>query len=302
MTVSAPNTSNVQWTFLVFTFGHLPEFWDLGPPDGSDNSSAQPPGPLVGGKGKARETSDAGPLAQLEENSAVADVEPMATLRRALDSSLSLPEPARDGYPAHVGSSHSLPNLAFETTVQATGSGGGPINTTVPAPPAASILQVPTTNSTANVSAVAESTAIDDAATLLQDQDVTTFLSAFHILKHLAGSELSTLLRDVLASEEKPEAADNAEFIQAQARLRGRLQEFKRVHGDVVKKMWGIVRHAKQWHTWGLEVQYFHLKLGIVLPPEFLSAQRELSTYTNGFTLLVIRLMYEQAYFLPSEA
>ena len=66
--------------------------------------------------------------------------------------------------------------------------------------------------------------------------------------------------------------------------------------------MWKMVRHVRQGHTWGLEVQYFYQRYAVVLPPDALSGQRTLFTFMNGFTVLVLQLMSQQAVFQPPEA
>ncbi|KAM5530491.1 hypothetical protein V8D89_015845, partial [Ganoderma adspersum] len=107
---SVPNQTEVQWGFLVSAFGTIPEFWGFGCP-----------------------------LAQLEENSVVADAQPMAIDSGVLGSLSNLPH-SFDSNPApgvsnvHFGSYHSLKNLAFGADTHAEGFGGGAA-TTLPALP-----------------------------------------------------------------------------------------------------------------------------------------------------------------------
>lgn len=135
----------------------------------------------------------------------------------------------------------------------------------------------------------------------LQDPDLTTLLSAFEIPTHPPSSELSTLLTAALGSVDS-EAEDSVPLKKARMSNLGRLHEFKHLHGDIVAKMWALARHAKQWHTWGLEAQYLYARRGYAgLSPELLSSQDKLFTFVNGFKVLAFQLMQQQKGFNPPE-
>ncbi|PIL33474.1 hypothetical protein GSI_04097 [Ganoderma sinense ZZ0214-1] len=236
---AGPNETDVMWSFLLFTFGEIPELWGIRTPGSSDRPSRpKPSGASVGGKGKAPAISYTSPLAQLKENAAVADV-----------------EPAR----------HTAPMLEDQTTDS---------NATLP----------------------------DTEPGIFQHPDLIAFLSNFEILEHFSGSELFTLLHAALDTTGLSTVADNKTLNAAKRQVLSLLHEFRQVHGDFVNGLLILVRVAGQWHTWGLEVRYFHEKHGVSLPPQYLDELRELFTFLNGFTILVYQLMHQQACFRPPEA
>ena len=286
---SALNGSEVPWDMVVFVFGGCPELWGLEASDNSDPSRAEPSGALFDRRGKSPENSHAASLTQ-EGSSVVPDPEPMVVDNEAVVSSPSLPHPI-DPHPPR---SAALPELGFGATTEAMLSGKGAIRNITFARCATPISEV---------QAIRTNHTPPDATTmLLQLQDVTTFLSAFGILSFLPGSELSTILHESLETKESFKSAECEELNRAMAKVLSLLHELERVHGEYVKKLGKVVRHARQWHTWGLEVQYFYQRYGVVLSPNALAAQRKLFTFTNGFTALVYQLMSQHASFLPPEA
>ncbi|PIL32899.1 hypothetical protein GSI_05017 [Ganoderma sinense ZZ0214-1] len=123
---AAPNNSKVQWKFLVFVFGSIPEFWGL----------------------KAE-------VLDIPNAAAFARVKPVPVHRAVLGSSPSLPRPlgsnpATSVYDTHLGPTLSLPNLRSRATVHATSSDEGIIRNTIATRPAAPTFEARNTVSTAN--------------------------------------------------------------------------------------------------------------------------------------------------------
>ena len=272
----------MPWSFLVCVFGRIPEFWGLEPCSSLHYPGPQASSPSVGGKGKMAEIPRPAPPAQLEGSPAAGGVDPMAIDPGVLGSPPYLPHPKdfdpRRGIP--------LPDLGFVDIRNTTST---PIRRSNP------VSGVQSTDT-------AQSTLPDGAISLLRQQDLTTFLSAFGILHFLPGSELSTMLHDSLKSHEKFKAADLEELNQAMAEVLNLLHEFKRVHRDFLDELWRSICWARQWHMWGQEVQQFNQSYGVSLPAKALTAQKRLFTFLNGFTILVLQLMEQQAGFEPPQA
>lgn len=305
--VSAPKGQAVDWSIVIFVFGHIPELWGLGTPDGSGPSGAEPSSASVHSMAKTLEIPSTGPLDEREETSAIPDAEPMV-----VDPEASGPAPSvshlRDSDPTrgicrddHPGSCHSLPSLRFGATnaydpdaprggAQTADSIAG-ISGVAPAVSQQAQMDVDPINLSAQSKPV---------ITFLQDPDLVALLSAFGFATHLPGSELSTLLRAALHSKKEPAAMDPLELVEARMKKLARLHELKEVNGEFVGTFWALARHMKQWHSWGLEVRYFHeCCRGASLSPDILSSQDELFTYVTGFTVLAVHLQQQQEDFHP---
>ncbi|PIL32909.1 hypothetical protein GSI_05027 [Ganoderma sinense ZZ0214-1] len=244
MAVAAPNNSKVQWKFLVFVFGSIPEFWGL----------------------KAE-------VLDIPNAAAFARVKPVPVHRAVLGSSPSLPRPlgsnpATSVYDTHLGPTLSLPNLRSRATVHATSSDEGIIRNTIATRPAAPTFEARNTVSTANTPAAPQSTLPECVTALLQDEDVTAFLSHFGMLPLAPDSELFTLLHGALESKEELKAVDDEALDNAKARVEDRRNELRQVYREFVEKLWTFVREIRQSHTWGLEMRYLRERQGVALPPD----------------------------------
>ena len=281
---SAPIGTVIDWSLVIFVFGHVPELWGLGAPKSSKPSSV----PIPASTTMAFE----------------ANADSMVVDNDAVDSS------------------HTHPALCIGVTSPAIGSNEAskrdsqPVYDTIFSLFPIAMAGAQTTDSSARISAGVNpapsqsSVALDPSNpsvyddlvdAFLQDPDLAALLSAVDDPIPPPDRELSKLLFAVLHSKQKENAPNTPALKEATARKLRCLNQLIQVHEEFVKKLWDIVRHIRQWHTWGLEVLFFFKKHGVELPPSFRTEQHRLSTFVNGFTVLVYHLVDQQEGFRPPE-
>ena len=279
MSESAPRDVRMDWSLAIFVFGHVPRFWGL--PNEPDQSGSEPSSASTGNTATALEMFNIGPLAEFEGHLAADDADLMAVDYNSV-SHIPLTVPA-------VGSGGISPPLPVTpTAVEAIASIDG-VSATNPAPPQLNEV----------LDSVEPSTCPNLVNGLIPDPDLPAFLSAFEISKFFLGNELSKLLHAVLRSKAMWKATDCPKLRDVTARKLRCLHHFSQVHEEFVKKLWGFVRHIRQWHTWGLEVQFLYDTYDLEIPPEVGIKLRKLSTFVNGFTVVAFQLLEQQASFPP---